>query len=630
MTIELTDEQKDIVAFLGKPMRVLAGPGTGKTLCIIKKARFLIENKKVPYNQICVITFTKATARELWERLLKEGIKTDSLPYVNTLHGLAMGILRNHLKRAKLKPGFRTVDGITQNILVKDVVQDLKEQNVILSRPDIRIFLRAHFQTKARAGLPAHFSTSPQKEKVLREFSKCFHENLNFYNAVDWADVLHKTIELLDIYDDIRTEVHNRNQYLLVDEYQDLSPLEQFFIDKIIGDLNGLCIVGDDDQSIYETFRFADPGGIINFPQKYKNAESFFISFCRRCPPAVIDHALRLIKNNKKRVSKKLEPFDKDKKGFVILVRHKSKKKEIEWLVLKISELRKKGFEYKDIMVLFTDGDIAKDYVIALKNANIPLDVQLKVSNIFNSVYFIWLISTLRWLVNQDDNLSMRQCLDYWEGIGAETVRQLRFQAISTSSTLWDVIQDISKNLDAFKKIKQRHKVKSFYDYLLKLINFNKFHEIVNQFFLAIPESKDDAGCKIFSEFLERFKGQEQVITLKEILDDFEQQVDSGELENKYKKERKNVQVMSMHSAKGCESKIVIIPALEDDIMPGGHDNIEEQRRLFYVSITRAKYCVYLSWAGQRSGQEIHKQVGRQMLYKEKSRFLGEIEKVQI
>lgn len=627
---ELTDEQKDIVAFHGAPMRVLAGPGTGKTLCIIKKARFLIEKKKVPYNQICVITFTRATARELWERLLKEGIKTDSLPYVNTLHSLAMGILRNHLKRAKLKPGFRTVEGITQKILVKDVVQDLKEQNIILSPPDIRIFLRAHFQTKAKAGLPSHLSTNPHKEKVLREFSKCFHENLNFYNAVDWADVLHKTIELLDCYDDIRVEVHNRNQYLLVDEYQDLSPLEQFFVDKIIGNLNGLCIVGDDDQSIYETFRFADPSGIINFPKKYKDTESFFISFCRRCPPTVIQYALRLIRNNKKRVNKELKPFNKDKKGFVIFMRHKSKKKEIEWLVLKISELRKKDFEYKDIMVLFTGGDIAKDYVIALKKANIPLDVQLKVSNIFNSVYFIWLISTIRWLVNLDDNLSMRQCLDYWEGIGTETIRQLRFQALSTNSTLWEVMQNVSNNLNAFKKIKQRNKVKSFCDYLRKLKNFNKFQEIINQYFLAIPESKEDAGCKIFFEFLERFKDQEQVITIKEILEDFEQQVDSGELENKYKKERKNVQVMSMHSAKGCESRIVIIPALEDDIIPGINNNIEEQRRLFYVSITRAKYCVYLSWASQRSGQEIHKREGRRMLYKEKSRFLKEIEEAQI
>ena len=114
----------------------------------------------------------------------------------------------------------------------------------------------------------------------------------------------------------------------MVDEYKDLSPLEQFFVDKIIGDSNGLCVVGDDDQSIYETFRFADPSGIINFPKKYKKTESFFISFCRRCPPMVIQHALRLIKNNKKRVNKELKPFDKDKKGFVVFMRHKSKKKE--------------------------------------------------------------------------------------------------------------------------------------------------------------------------------------------------------------------------------------------------------------------------------------------------------------
>jgi len=625
--IQLTEEQKAIVEFSGAPMRLLAGPGTGKTLCIIEKTKYLIEKRRISHKEICAITFTKAAARELWERLVKTGIKQGSLPYVNTLHGLAMGILRSHLKRAGMKPGFKLVEGFTQNILIKDVLQDLRERNIKLLQSDIKLYLKAHSQVKSKAGLPSHISSNSHKQRILDEFSKSFHENLCFYNALDWADILHRSIELLDQYNDIRKETHEKTQYLLVDEYQDLNPLEQYFIDKIIGNINGLCVVGDDDQSIYETFRFADPQGIINFPNKYKDAKSFFITLCRRCPPEVIEHALRLIKNNKKRVAKALFPFDKHKKGFVVCVSHRSKKKEAEWLTSKVIELVKKGINYKDILILFTDGDIAKYYVAALKEEELPLDVQLKVSNIFNSPYFIWLLATIRWMVDNEDNLSMRQCLDYWKGIGPETVRQLRFIALSSNDTLWLAIDKVASNLDVFKQIKLRKAVKAFHDYMNKLKNFKKFTDITDLFLSIRPESREDLGCSIFLQHLHTFKNQEEVVNLKEILESFEEGIESGELESLYKKKHDNIRIMSFHSAKGCESEVVIIPALEDDIMPGISDNMEEQRRLFYVSITRAKYVVFLSWARQRTGQEIYKKEGRKMLGKYKSRFLSEIGK---
>jgi DNA helicase-2/ATP-dependent DNA helicase PcrA len=481
-------------------------------------------------------------------------------------------------------------------------------------------------QEKSKAGIPSHLSSDPAKIKALREFSKHYHENLEFYNAVDWADVLHKAIDLIDSYGDVKTEVHSKTQYLLVDEYQDLSPLEQEFVEKICGDATGLCIVGDDDQCIYETFRFAAPQGIIDFPKKYKNAGLLYITLCRRCPPKVIESALKLIQNNKKRVHEKiLIPFNKDKKGFVVTLIRKSKKSEKEWLVSAILELLKKNYQYQDIMILFTDGKIAKDYVIALKDAGIPLDVQLTVSNIFQTEYFAWLMATVKWLTNNNDNLSMRQCLAYAEQIGSETIRHLRLEALASDSSLWEVIENVAQNPKAFKKMKQRNKVVAFHNYLLALQSVKKFSDIVESFIKYLPETKDDKGC---IELLEHFKGfdsQEGVVKLADILEDFEQRIDSGELENKHKKEPKEVRVMSMHSAKGCEAPIVFIPALEDDVMPGTYtSNIEEKRRLFYVSLTRAKVGVYLTWAKQRTGQEIHMH-DRKMLDKKQSRFLDEI-----
>lgn len=627
LKIELTEEQKEIVQHFGSPLRVLAGPGTGKTLCIIERIKVLINERKLKSETICAITFTNATAGELRVRLERAGIKSDALPYVNTLHGFAMGVLKNHLQRAGLKAGFKPVYGVIQRILIQDVVEDLKHKNVKLTHNDIRDYVCAHLQEKSKAGIPSHLSSDPAKIKALREFSKHYHENLGFYNAIDWADVLHKAIDLIDSYGDIKTEVHSKTQHLLVDEYQDLSPLEQEFIEKICGDISGLCIVGDDDQCIYETFRFAAPQGIIDFPKKYKKAVLLYITLCRRCPPKVIEPALKLIKNNKRRVHEKvLIPFNKDKKGFVVTLIRKSKKSEKEWLVSTILDLLNKKYQYQDIMILFTDGKIAKDYVIALREANIPLDVQLTVSNIFQTEYFVWLMAAVKWLVNNNDNLSMRQCLAYAKQIGTETIRQLRLQALSSDSSLWEAIENVAQNPKAFKKMRQRNKVTVFHKYLLALQSVKRFSDIAESFFSYLPETKVDKGCNELLEHLKKFDGQENIVTLADILEDFEQCIDSGELENKYKKEPKEVRVMSMHSAKGCEAPIVFIPALEDDIMPGTYvSNIEEKRRLFYVSLTRAKVGVYLTWAKQRTGQEIHMH-DRKMLDKEQSRFLKEIQ----
>lgn len=624
--ITLTEEQQKIVEHFGAPLRVLAGPGTGKTLCIIERIKYLIKQHKIEPNKICAITFTNAAAGELRDRLEKTGIKPNALPYVNTLHGFAMGILKNHLQRAGLRIGFKPVYGVIQRILIEDAVEDLRHKNINLNRNDIRAYIKAHEQEKCKAGIPSGLLNNPEKVKILREFSKHYHENLEFYNALDWADVLHKAIDLLDMHKDIGMEIHSKTQHLLVDEYQDLSPLEQEFVEKICGDISGLAIVGDDDQCIYETFRFAAPQGIIDFPNKYSNSALLYITQCRRCPPKIIESALKLIKNNKRRVHEKtLIPFDKDKKGFIVQLIKRSKKSEIEWLITKILSLVKENYDYKGIMILFTDGKIAKDYVIALKEADIPVDVQLTVSNIFQSEYFVWLMATIKWLINKSDNLSMRQCLSYAEGIGAETIRQLRLLAFSSDSNLWETIENVAQNPNAFTKIRQRNKVIAFYKYLLGLGSFCRFSDIIVLYFNYEPDAQQDKGCCELLEHFKKLDNQIGLINLADILEDFEQRIDSGELENKYKKEPKEVRVMSMHSAKGCEAPIVFIPALEDDVIPGAYDgNIEEKRRLFYVSLTRAKVGVYLTWAKQRTGQEIHMH-NRRMLGKKQSRFLDEI-----
>lgn len=626
MKFKLTDEQKDVVNSFGAPLRVLAGPGTGKTLCLIERIKFLIKNKKVSHKNIFVITFTKKAAGELRNRLEKSGIKSDQLPYASTLHGLAVYFLKKFRSKTKLPSKFRPIDNVFARILLKDTVHALSVENIKLPPSEVRRFSAAHLQNKAEAGLPTHISSNAKSKKTLALFSKNFHEQMRFYNALDWNDIIRNVIELIESDKETREEIHSQIKYLLVDEYQDLSPLEQRFVKQLMNNSSGLCVVGDDDQSIYETFRFAAPRGIIEFEKNYPGAVSKDISLCWRCPPKIVEIALILIKNNLQRADKKLEAFDKNKKGVVVSLSHRSKKAEIEWLVSKVKEmLAPKKFEPKDIMVLFTDGDMAKDYISELKKEDIPLNIQLKVSHLFESDVFVGIFSILKLLIDSSDNLNTRQALNFWKGIGSETVRQLKGMAITAKRDLWWAVGKVAENQNAFKELRQRKVVLSLRSFIEELNKFKNSSQVLEHMAKRFPEAMNDRGFQIFAEHVNSFGETEEMVNLKEIIKDFEQKIESGEFEGN-DSEINKVRIMTMHSAKGCESPIVIMPALEEDIIPGNAENIEEKRRLFYVSITRTKYALFLSWASQRSGQEIHKVEGRKIIGKSKSRFLLEIE----
>jgi superfamily I DNA/RNA helicase len=219
----------------------------------------------------------------------------------------------------------------------------------------------------------------------------------------------------------------------------------------------------------------------------------------------------------------------------------------------------------------------------------------------------------------------LRQFLVFWKGIGLETVRQVRLLAVANKCSFWDIVKDIAKNPKEFKRIKLRKEVSEVHTFISSLLAKGNVQEIVEDIFNQFPNLKNDRGGKILYNHFQKFNKAGDLVSLKDVLDDFEAGMESGELENKDQEEENAVRIMTMHSAKGLDAGIVIVPALEDDIMPGNVKNIEEKRRLFYVSMTRAKYGLFLSWANQRSGPEIHKVPGRTMLGKKKSRFLEEI-----
>jgi DNA helicase-2/ATP-dependent DNA helicase PcrA len=628
MAIRLTDEQRRVVEHRGGPLRVVAGPGTGKTSCLAARIMKLILTDRVPPNRILAVTFTRAAAGEMRQKLEKEGVAPHRIPDVRTLHSKAVALLRRHSALLNLNANVRPLGSLEVNLVLKDIAADLASAGFRLpfrGPQNIQKYLRAYQSEQSGAGIPGWISSNRKYLKTYHEFSRAYEGLQGFYNGIDWFRVVNLPLQLLSSHADVLEKERAAVDHMLVDEYQDLNRKDQDLIRILAGDASGLCVVGDEDQSIYESQRFAAPAGLVDFDRSVRGTTTLTLTYCHRCPKQILEKANALIKKNKIRLRSKppLRPVDPTRKGVVATVSQKSKKAEIEWLVKKVLQLHGKGFEYRDILTLFTEGKIGQDYVSAVQRANIPLTVQLRVAGPFESTCFVRVLATLRFLADQADNLALRQCLEYWPNLGATTIRELRQLATGQHQTLWEAVREVATNPDEHRSIARRKSVGDFRSAMTKLLRIRDFGRLLPAILKHLPDCATDPGVEILSEFFEKQRGKEAALNISEILQNFEQEREAGKFETTEELPDR-VRVMTMHSAKGLEAKVVIIPALEDDIIPGEFPNLEERRRLFYVSITRAKEILLLSWASQRIGPEIHRPGGR-MLGKQRSRFLKEM-----
>lgn len=629
MPLPLTDEQTKVVQHRGSPLRVVAGPGTGKTSCLVARILSLVQGDQVVPHRILAVTFTRAAAGEMRKRLEREGLAPDRMANVRTLHSKAVALIRQHCARLTLNPTVRPLSELGARLLIEDVAADLADRNIRLSfrgQGSIPSYLRAYRAEQSGVGVPLWVSQEGELLRRFREFADTYESLQKFYGALDWFRVVKLVLQLFDSYPDILTEEQASTDFLLVDEYQDLNRNEQEFIRRIVRDPSGLCIVGDEDQSIYETQRFADPGGIIRFNDQYPGSTTLPLTYCHRCPTKVVEKANALIEKNTRRIQGKapLQAMHPDRTGVVATTIHRSMKAETEWLVKKVKELPGKGCPYKDMLILFGDGTIAEDYVKALRKANVPLDVKLKTAGPFESLCFLSVMAVLRFLVDQSDNLAVRQCLDNWPKIGTITIKALRKHAVQASLSLWQAVASVAQNSTGSPSISMRKSVEKFHAAMSNILSIQEFNRIEPAIIAMLPNCADDPGVRFFNEYLASNAGKESLLSLSDILQSFELEREQGKFDSDEEEREDKVRVMTMHSSKGLEAKVVFLPALEDDLMPGEVQNVEERRRLFFVSITRSKQVLCLTWATQRTGQAIHRLGGR-MLGKKRSRFLDDM-----
>ena len=612
----LNDEQKKAVTHLDGPCLVLAGAGSGKTRVLTTRIAYLIDNGIPSYN-ILAITFTNKAAKEMKERVC--ALVPENHAFVGTFHSLGVRILRENYTECNLGSNFTILDSDDVLSLIKRIMKDKgidsKELAPSYVRNRISFIKNENLSPREIDNL---FNTEAEKQVVdiYETYQDLIHKN----NSVDFDDLLVLPVELFKKYPLVLEKYQERFKYILVDEYQDTNEVQYQFNKLLANKYRNLFVVGDANQSIYG-FRNANFRNILNFEKDYKDAFVVTLENNYRSTNNILECANCVIRNNKERKELNLKGTIGDgvKTKYITCETGKS---EAITIIEEIKKLYNQGYDYKDIGILYrTNGQSRLLEEVFLKE-NIPY-------NVVGSYYFYQrkeikdLLSYLKLINNQDDDIALRRIINEPKrGIGEKAIESLRNEALASGTSMFKAISKgkelIFKDLiDDMIKAQDNLSLTEFIDYVIDKSGIKA----------SLTEEKsleNDLRLDNLEEFKSvtaSFEERTGSVNLNDFLEEISLVADISE----HKEEKDAVTLMTIHSAKGLEFDCVFICGLEEGIFPhqnsfGSETEIEEERRLCYVGITRARKVLYLTNAHSRI------LYGREQV-NPPSRFIKEIDK---
>ena len=614
----LNDKQKEAVFYNDGPLLIIAGAGAGKTKTLTTKIAYLIEDKNVhPYN-ILAITFTNKAAKEMKDRLY--GLIGDLAKklQVSTFHSFGLKLLRENYALLGYDSNFVIMDSDDSLTVVKKILKDANYDPKIYNPKAIRNKISSCKNEMMTPAAYEKFAVSDY-EKVVYEVYEKYETKLKRNNSVDFDDLLLLPIELFRKNPDVLEKYQDLYKYVLIDEYQDTNEAQYILTKMISKKYQNITCVGDDSQSIY-SFRGANYKNILNFEKDYPNAKTILLEQNYRSTSTILDAANGVIKNNTQRKDKNLWTA----RGVgekIKYYRAQNERDEARYTIEQINELIDKGIEYKDIAILYRTNAQSRVLEEEMLKANIPYRV-------IGSFYFYSrkeikdLIAYLRLLHNPKDNVSLLRVINTPKrGIGLKTIENLTLKADEKQTSIFEAISS-GKEYE-FKQLIERLQAVSEELTLTELID-----KVLSATGLKEElESEKTLEAEVRLENLEEFKSITKTFEEREgliSLEDFLLEISLISDVEEYKDDPNRVSLMTIHSVKGLEFGHVFVVGLEEGIFP--HMNslmenaeIEEERRLCYVAITRAKDDLYLVNARRRTlfGKEQVNPV---------SRFLGEID----
>ena len=594
----LNNKQMEAVNHKEGPCLVLAGAGSGKTRVLTERIIKLIDDGVSPYN-ILAITFTNKAAKEMRERVeAKIDTIADSI-FIGTFHSFGLRILRENYSDIGYTSNITILDTDDTKSLIKRI---LKENSFDPADYDIKHIISKISSAKNDGISPLEFSKLflNEHDKVIGLVYEKYLKLLKENNSVDFDDLLLKPVEIFKKRKDILEKYQERFRYILVDEYQDTNSIQYELCKMLARKYNNIFVVGDANQSIY-SWRNADYRNILNFEKDYKNAHVVLLEENYRSTNTILKAANSVIKNNNEGTKLNLWTSIGDGEK-VEYIRVEDEIKESSFVINKIKELVSEGYSYSDFAVLYRTNAQSRTVEEAFVRNNIPY-------NIIGSYYFYNrkeikdLIAYLNLIYNTNDSVSLERVINTPKrGIGTKTIDNIREKANMNDISLFDAI-DSGKELE-FKKL------------ILELIEDSKTMNLSD----LIEDVLAKTGLRREYELDKSIESDTKVENLNEFkslavnfedngiydLSTFLENIMLVSDKGQYAEDDNNVNIMTLHSAKGLEFNIVFILGMEEGIFPHSRSfesakELEEERRLCYVGITRAKKKLYLLSARTRT-----------------------------
>ena len=620
----LNDKQKEAVLATEGPCLVIAGAGSGKTKVLTHKIAYLINEKDVKPWNILAITFTNKAANEMKERIEKLIGDAAKDLWMGTFHSICVKILRRYIDRVGYKTDFVIFDTSDQKTLIKECIKALKvDDKLFTDRGVLTERSNGKNEMLEPKAYGVKYAGDFRREKIA-ELYELYQQKLKENNALDFDDIINLTIKILTENPDVLDYYTEKFQYVLVDEYQDTNKAQFMLVSMLASKYGNITAVGDNDQGIY-SFRGADISNILNFERDFPGTKIIKLEQNYRCTGNILKAANAVIKHNENKYDKKL--WTQNEEGKIPCIYNgEDEYDEARYIVEQIEHLkREEYYKNSDFVVLYRMNAQSRAIEDILMREGLPYKV-IGGLKFYERKEIKDIIAYLRLIHNTADNLSLKRIINEPKrGIGKTSLDRVQEISENSGIPMYEIIKDAEKyelsrvyaysrefieQIEYLREQKDKIKISDLIKETLNKTGYTKALELENsveaetrienleEFLTVAIEFEEQEADNTLAEFLEN-------ITLSSDIDGMEDQEDS-------------VTLMTLHSAKGLEFPVVFLVGMEEGIFPGyksiGEPQaLEEERRLFYVGITRAKQYLYLTCAKHRTifGATSYNQVSR-------------------
>ena len=609
----MNSEQSEAVRTTEGPLLIMAGAGSGKTRVLTHRIAYLLDEKDVsPYN-ILAITFTNKAAKEMKARVEHLVGEEAQVIWMSTFHSMCVRILRRDADRIGIERNFTIIDPTDQKSVIKDV---LKSENIDSKRFEPRMFIGAISNLKNELKTPedAQKEANDFHSQMVATVYKGYQRQLSRNEALDFDDLIMTTIHLFERVPETLEYYQNKFQYIHVDEYQDTNKAQYTLVKLLANKFKNLCVVGDSDQSIYG-WRGADIQNILSFEEDYPEAKTIFLEQNYRSTKNILNAANEVIKHNSERKPKGLWTANSggDKIQYYEAM---TERDEAEYVVKEIMKHQRSGKKYSEMAILYRTNAQSRVLEETFMKSNIPYTM-VGGQKFYDRKEIKDLLSYLRVIANSNDDISLQRIINVPKrGIGPSSVEKIQTYALQNNISMFDALAEVDF-IGLSKKVTQE--CISFYEMIQNLIKEQEFLEISE----IVDEVLQKSGYKDMLDREQSIESRSRLENLDEFMSvpkDYEENtpleeqslinfltdlslvadIDEADTQN-------GVTLMTMHSAKGLEFPIVFIMGMEESLFPhiraikseDDHE-MEEERRICYVAITRAEELLYITNATTR------------------------------